>query len=53
MKRVVIKCKDGEHVNVVGDFFRVDEEFLLAWNGENLVAVVRIELVEIAYISEK
>lgn len=53
MKRVVIKCKDGQYINVAGDFFRLDEDFLLAWNGENLVAIVRVELIESAHISEK
>ena len=53
MKKVVIKCKDGLHINIEGDYFRFDEDFLLAWNGENLVAIVRVELIQMAYIVDK
>lgn len=53
MKRVVIKGKDDLHINIEGDYFRFDEDFLLAWNGENLVAIVRVELIQMAYIVDK
>ena len=53
MKRVVIKCKDGACINLKGDFIRFDEDFVFAWDGEKLIAVVRVELVDIAYVIEK
>ena len=53
MKRIVIKCKDDLHINVEGDFFRLDDDFLLAWNGDALVAIVKTELVQMAYIADK
>lgn len=53
MKKVVVKCKDGQYINLAGDFIRFDEDFLFAWNGESLIIVVRVELVEMAYIIEK
>ncbi len=53
MKKVVIKCKDGLYINRKGDYIRFDEDFLFAWDGENLVAVVRVELVDMAYVVEK
>ena len=54
MPRVIIKLKDGTYINTVGDYLsRNDEGFLIAWNGDDIVAVVKIELVTVAYLTEK
>ena len=53
MKRVVIKFKDGTHVNTEADFLQKDEEFITAWNGDSIAVIVRVELVQVAYLSEK
>ena len=52
MKRVVIKFKDGTHINTEADFMRCDD-FILAWNGDSLAAIVRLELIQTAYLSER
>lgn len=53
MKRVVIKFKDGTHINTEADFLARDEEFITAWNGESIAAMARLELVQTAYLSER
>lgn len=52
MKRVVIKFKDGTHINTEADFVAKDEEFLTAWNGDSITALARLELVQTAYLCE-
>ena len=53
MKRVVIKFKDGTHINTEADFLARDEEFITAWNGDSIAAIVRVELVLTAHLSER
>ena len=54
MPKVIIKLKDGTYINTMGDYLSRNEEgFLMAWNGDDIVAVVRIELVTVAYLTEK
>ena len=54
MPRVIIRLKDGTYINTMGDYLSRNEEgFLIAWNGDDIVAVVRIELVTVAYLTEK
>lgn len=53
MKRVIIKFKDGTHINIEGDYLQRDEEFVIAWNGNDIAAIVRIELIQMAYLSER
>lgn len=53
MKRVIFKFKDGTHINIKGDYLAREENYITAWNGENLVAMVDKELVQAVYLSEK
>jgi hypothetical protein len=53
MKRVIFKFKDGTFINIQGDYLARDEEYITAWDGENLVAMVAKELIRAVYISEK
>lgn len=53
MKRVVIKFKDGTHINIVADYLQREEEIITVWNGNDIVAIVRLEVVQAAYLSEK
>lgn len=54
MPRVIIKLKDGTYINTIGDYLsRSDEGFLIAWNGDDIVAIVLLELVAVAYLTEK
>lgn len=53
MKRVIIKFKDNTHINIQGDYLVRDGEYILAYNGEALVAMVHKELIKAVYLSEK
>lgn len=53
MKRVVFKFKDGTHINIEADYLQRDEEFITAWNGDQIIAVVRCEFLAMVYLSEK
>lgn len=53
MKRVIFKFKDGTHINIQGDYIAREDEYITAWNGEALIAMVAKELIQAVYISEK
>jgi hypothetical protein len=56
VKRVVFKFKDGiapDHMNIAGDCFDLRDGFIYVWNGEDVVAMVRVDIVNLVCISEK
>ena len=53
MKRVIFKFTDGSHVNLPADFIDLKDGIVSAWDGNNLVAVAKIDAVEVCYLSEK
>ncbi len=53
MKKVIFKFKDGTHINIKGDFLAREGEYVLAWDGENVVAMVAKEIIQAVYLSEK
>lgn len=53
MKRVIVKFKDGTHINIQGDYLAREDIYITAWNGENLVAMVEKDLIQAVYLSEK
>lgn len=53
MKRVFISFKDGTYINTVADYLQRDDNFIIAWNGDSITAVARLELVQTAYLTEK
>lgn len=56
MKRVVIKfneINDNDHMNIEGDYIVNDGEFIYVYKGDNIVAMVRPEIVNLICISEK
>ena len=52
MKRAVFKISGGEYINVKADQIDVREGWVCAWNGENIVAIAKAELVEICKLTE-
>jgi hypothetical protein len=53
MTRVIIKCTNGDHLNIQADCIDVRDGFVMAWRGEYLVAYVNAQVVDICYLSEK
>lgn len=50
--RAVIKLTDGNHINIEANYIRFDEDFISAWSDDKCVAIVRVELVNVAYLSK-
>ncbi len=53
MTRVIIRFKDGEHLNLPADCFDFREGWIVAWKGEDIVVAAKMEEVNVCYISEK
>ena len=52
MKRAVFKLKDGEYINVPADPIDVRNEWICAWNGEDIVAIAKAEIVDLCRLTE-
>ena len=53
MTRVIIKFKDGEHLNIPADCIDIRDGWIVAWKGEALVVIANMADVSVCYISEK
>lgn len=51
--RAVFKFSNGDYLNVPADQIDVRNEWILAWNGEDIVAIAKVDVVDICYLSEK
>ena len=53
MARAVIRFKDNTYLNIPADGLNFVDGWLMAWDGDALVAVVSAEELVEAHISEK
>ena len=53
MQRVVIKFKDGSHVNLPAMEIEHRGDHIFAWRGNYLIAVAALDSIVAAYVSEK
>ena len=53
MTRFVVQLNDGGYMNVPADRMDVEDHFLRAWMGGQLIAIVDTSAVISAHISEK
>ena len=53
MTRVVIRFKDGEHLNVAADCIDIRDGWIMAWKGEDLVVIVKADEIISCHMSEK
>lgn len=53
MSRVIIKFSNGEGVNLEADCIDTRDGWLIAWKGEDIVAIVRLELIDACYLSKQ
>lgn len=56
MKRLIVKHKENgglAHGNIPADRIAEKEGFIFAYNGDELVGVFDLGLIEVAYISER
>ena len=52
MNRFVVLLNDGSHMNVPADRMELKENFLFAWRGAELIAMVDISAVICAHMSQ-
>jgi hypothetical protein len=53
MTRVIIRFKDGEHLNIPADGIDIRDGWIMAWKGEFLVVISKAEEIISCHISEK
>ena len=56
MKRVYIKFNEfnnNDHMNIEGDYIFRDGDYIYVYNGDNIVAIVRHETINLICLSEK
>ena len=53
MQRVVIKFKDGSHINLPAMEIEQEDGIIRAKRGNYLVAVASLDNIVVAYLSEK
>lgn len=53
MNRFIVQLNDGGFMNIPADRMELKENFLFAWRGTELIAMVDISAVICAHMSEK
>ena len=54
MARVVVRFNDGnQYINIEATEFHEDGNFIKAYNGNELIAMCDISVVQVAYITEQ
>ena len=53
MSRIIIRFKDGEHINLSADCMDMRDGWVMAWKGEELVVLAASSEINVCYMSEK
>lgn len=53
MQRVIIKFKDGDHLNIPADCIDIRDGWIMAWRGDSLVTICVASEVISCHLSEK
>ena len=53
MKKVIIKFSDNTFFNAPADFIDIRDGMVIAWDGENMVAVAKLDAINCCYLSDK
>ena len=53
MSRVIIKFKNGDHINIGADCIDIRDAFIMAWRGEDLVVIANADEIISCHISEQ
>ena len=53
MSRAIIKLKDDTYINIPSDCIDLRDGWVMAWQGDYLVAIVKADDVSVCYLSEK
>lgn len=52
MKRAVFKLKDGEFINVPANAIDRQDEWIVAWQDKQVVAIAKAEIVDLCRLTE-
>lgn len=53
MTRLIIRFKDGEHINLQADCIDLRDGWIVAWQGDNIVVIAKADEVNVCYLSER
>ena len=53
MQRVIVKFKNGEHLNIKANYIGVSNDFIELWNDDQMLGIIREETIDACYLSEK
>lgn len=53
MRKLVANLNDGSFINIPADKMTIEENLIIAKNGEDIAAVIDTAVVLVAYISDK
>jgi hypothetical protein len=51
--RAIFKLTNGEFINVPADQIDIRDNWVCAWDGENIVAIVKIDIVASCHLSKQ
>ena len=52
MKKVVIRFKDGEYINVIADYIEMNGKDVVVWNDDDIVAITNTKEIISCHMSE-
>lgn len=53
MKRVIIKFKNGDHINIRADCIDLRDSFVMAWDENDLVVIANADEVISCHVAEQ
>ena len=53
MPRAIIKLNNGDYINVPADALDVRDNWICAWEGQDIVAIVKADLVDSCHLSKQ
>ena len=53
MTRVIIRFRDGDHLNIPADCIDIRGGCIIAWKGEYIVAIAKADEIIACHLSEK
>ena len=53
MTKVIMRFKDGEHLNIPADCIDIRDGWILAWKGDAIVAISKADEIITCYMTEK
>lgn len=52
MPRAIFKLSNGDFINIPADQIDIREDWICAWNGEDIVAIAKADIVDSCHLSK-